>query len=65
MMKKWRRHRVAVWVYSEKSAVQIRFLWRYHRCGCAVGLDRKNSILDTHIMKNEYLESKFFSIDPK
>ena len=55
----------AIWVYSEKSAFQILFLCRYHRFLCAVGLYRKNIILDTHIMKNEYLESKFFSIDPK
>lgn len=55
----------AIWVYSEKSAFQILFLCRYHRFLCSVGLYRKNIILETHIMKNEYLESKFFSIDPK
>ena len=55
----------AIWVYSEKSAFQILFLYRYHRFLCAVGLYRKNSILDTQIMKNEYLASRFFPIDPK
>lgn len=55
----------AIWVYSEKSAFQILFLCRYHRFLCSVGLYRKNIILDTQITKNEYPESKFFSIDPK
>lgn len=30
-----------------------------------MGLCRKKCCLDTQIMENEYLESKFFSIDPK
>ena len=30
-----------------------------------MGLYRKNIILDTQITKNEYPESKFFSIDPQ
>ena len=30
-----------------------------------MGLCRKKCCLDTQIMENEYLESQFFSIDPK
>ena len=30
-----------------------------------MGLCRKKCCLDTQIMENEYLENKFFSIDPK
>ena len=30
-----------------------------------MGLCRKKYCLDTQIMENEYLENKFFSIDPK
>lgn len=78
MMKKWRRHRVAVCFMSRRNAVAAPFgsiakkvLFRYFFYVdiidfCALWVyTEKNIILDTQITKNEYPESKFFFYRPK
>ena len=57
--------RLPFWVYRGKSDPQVLFTTVFQEFLRYMGLCRKTCRLDTQIMENEYLENKFFSIDPK